>query len=529
MKSISIIYRTLIYLKFIQIRYQIFYRAKKILRKLLKLNYCLTADKQMVDFSLKPFLNKPICYKKSGFLFLNQTLCIKNTEKFTFNWQKNNFGMLWDYNLNYMDFLLQTNMPIDKGLAFIEYFIKKLPKNQIGLHPAPIAIRSINWIKFLKKFKIKDTKIEGSLFAQLLILSKNIEYHLLANHLLEDAYGLLFGAFAFKNKNFYKKANKILHKELDEQINKDGGHFERTPMYHKILLERLLDCINLLQSNHFFVEQELLLKKMETKASEMIGWLKNMTFSDGSTPNFNDSTEEIAFSSEKLFAYAKTLGIKIKENKLSDSGYRKIDTTNYECIVNIGNASPSYQPGHAHADSLHFVIQASKKPFVVDTGISTYEKNKVRIYEKSTAAHNTVTVNNLNSSEVWGAFRMGRRAKVSIEKDLENEITASHNGYKKINTIHKRTWKFDKTEIEINDKLEGNFTDGKCYLHFAPNIKPILKKQTLYCQIANIEFSENALIEIETTKIPLAYNKFADNYRIVISFSNELKTNIRFL
>lgn len=529
MKHISIIYRTIIHLKFIQIRHQIFYRLKKILRKLLKLNHRLTADRQMVAFNLKPFLSKPVSYRNSGFVFLNQTLSIENSDKFTFNWQKNNFGMLWDYNLNYMDFLLQANMPIDKGLAFMEYFIQKLPQNEVGLHPAPIALRSINWIKFLRKFEVKNKQIESSLFAQLRILSKNIEYHLLANHLLEDAFGLLFAAFAFKDKYFYKKANKILHKELDEQINEDGGHFERTPMYHKILLDRVLDCVNLLQSNSFFAEQEQLLKKMETKASEMIVWLKNMTFADGSTPNFNDSTEGVAPASEKLFAYAKALNIRHHENKLSDSGYRKIDGTNYECIVNIGNASPSYQPGHAHADSLNFVLQASEKPFIVDTGISTYEKNKVRHYEKSTVAHNTVAVNDLNSSEIWGAFRMGRRAKVSVEKDLDHEIIASHNGYKKINTIHKRTWKFDKTKIEIKDKLEGDFINGKCYLHLAPNIKPILKKQTIYCQMANIEFSENALIEIETTKIPLAYNKFADNYKIIISFSDELKTNIRFL
>lgn len=529
MKHISVIYRTIIHLKFIQIRYQVFYRLKKSLRKLLKLNYRFTANKQMVDFNIKPFLSKSVSYRNSGFVFLNQTLSIENSDKFTFNWQKNNFGMLWDYNLNYMDFLLQANMPIDKGLAFMEYFIKKLPQNQVGLHPAPIAIRSVNWIKFLKKFEVKNKKIESSLFAQLRILSKNIEYHLLANHLLEDAFGLLFAAFAFKDKYFYKKANKILHKELDEQINKDGGHFERTPMYHKVLLDRVLDCINLLQSNSFFVGQEQLLKKMETKASEMIVWLKNMTFADGSTPNFNDSTEGVAPSSEKLFAYAESLGIESKEGSLSDSGYRKIDGTNYECIVNIGNASPSYQPGHAHADSLNFVLQASEKPFVVDTGISTYENNKVRHYEKSTAAHNAVTVNDLNSSEIWGAFRMGRRAKVSIEKELTDEITASHNGYKKINTKHKRTWKFDKTKIEIKDKLEGDFTDGKCYLHLAPNVKPILKKQTLYCQIANIELLGNVDIQVKATKIPLAYNKFADNYTIIVSFSNELKTNIRFL
>jgi hypothetical protein len=42
--------------------------------------------------------------------------------------------------------------------------------------------------------------------------------------------------------------------------------------------------------------------------------------------------------------------------------------------MNCGNILPSYQPGHSHADMLHFILYVSGKPVIVDTGISTYEK-----------------------------------------------------------------------------------------------------------------------------------------------------------
>ena len=78
-----------------------------------------------------------------------------------------------------------------------------------------------------------------------------MEYHILGNHLLENGYALLFGAYYFGDKKLYEKAYQIVSEELEEQILEDGAHFELSPMYHQILLNRLLDCIYLVNSNIF--------------------------------------------------------------------------------------------------------------------------------------------------------------------------------------------------------------------------------------------------------------------------------------
>ena len=39
---------------------------------------------------------------------------------------------------------------------------------------------------------------------------------------------------------------RILLRELPEQVLADGGHFERSPMYHALLLHGLLDLVNVL-------------------------------------------------------------------------------------------------------------------------------------------------------------------------------------------------------------------------------------------------------------------------------------------
>ena len=47
----------------------------------------------------------------------------------------------------------------------------------------------------------------------------------------------------------------------------------------------------------------------------------------------------------------------------------------------MGSIGPSYQPGHAHADELNFELFYKGSPIIVDTGVSTYEKNERRLRE----------------------------------------------------------------------------------------------------------------------------------------------------
>ena len=72
---------------------------------------------------------------------------------------------------------------------------------------------------------------------------------MLGNHLLENAFSLLFGAYYFQDEKLYTKSYDLLISELNEQVLKDGAHFELSPMYHQIILSRLLDSIQLIKLN----------------------------------------------------------------------------------------------------------------------------------------------------------------------------------------------------------------------------------------------------------------------------------------
>lgn len=508
--------------------YLFYYRVKKYFRKTLKMTYYLQRKRQGFPIILVPVLSKNLGYNKSIFSFINIPHSFGGDVE-SIDWEFGENGKLWLYNLNYFDILLQPNMTQESGLALIESFLASVHLECIGFDPYPLSLRGINWIKFLSQYYIQCVDINGALFAQYMILESNLEYNLFGNHLLENAFSILYGAFYFKEKRWFEKSRSLLVWQLDEQILGDGAHFELSPMYHQILLDRLLDGINLLQHNSLFTGQAGLLTLFVDKAVAMLAWLKAMTFSNGSIPHLNDSTDGIAPTSTCLFEYAARLGIaseKLQPVCLKDSGYRKFTTSRYECVVDIGAIGPLYIPGHAHADTLNFVLNVDGTPLLVDTGISTYEKNSRRDQERSTKAHNSVVVNGRNSSDVWGGFRVGKRSSVKILVDKERVVSAQHDGYKGVGVTHRREWEFHDGSMVITDRVTGQAESVEAFLHFDHTLNPSLSGRSILTESADIVFEGAERVEIQRYIQALGFNHAVEAACAVVTFSTTLNTTI---
>ena len=551
-KKLGLYYRTIKHLKPIQIRYRLWYILRNKIRQLTGHSYPLSIPQEGHPLELvRGCPSSVICQPSSKtFTFLNQT----HTFKGSIDWNFSKYGKLWAYNLNYFDYLQQSEITKKEGLSLIRDFIEQMEINTEGLEPYPISLRGINWITFLSKYDIKDSKIDASLYAQYQILLDNLEYHLLGNHLLENGCSLLFGAYYFQDKELYSKAKVILRNELEEQILNDGGHFERSTMYHCIMLERLLDCYNVVVNNRWGRGNELE-EILKEKVKIMLGWLERMTVdrrllteeqSDSPVagqrssvlpqlPLLNDATKGIAPSVEEIFDYADRLGIESKEVTLSDSGYRRYSTEEFDLLCDVGNIGPDHQPGHAHSDTLSFVLYYEGNPIIIDPGISTYEKNERRKLERSTAFHNTIQVGDIEQSEVWGGFRVGRRAKIIQRKEeIRPEVkrlTSSHDGYKKWGIIHERQWEVDEdsNKLTINDWLKGE-SDKRRYfnLHFSPTLEGNIKVKNNYVEINGliIQFRDSDGVKKETYSCPDGYNQYLPAEKIVVSFTNSMSTVI---
>ncbi len=503
-----------------QMYYQVWYRVKH--------KFYLKSYLQKGPDTVTIHWNSPLRYpnswnSNSSFKFLNRE---KSFE--TIDWNFSDYGKLWTYNLTYFDFLNQDQITKEDGIRLLTDFIEKKEGAKDALEPYPLSLRGMNWVKFLSEHKIKDVTINSALFNDYSRLRDNLEYHLLGNHLLENGFSLLFGATYFNNESWYRKGKQIVLEELKEQVLPDGAHFELSPMYHQIILHRILDSIQLFTLNP--VRKDNLLPTLKEKAIKMLGWLEAVTFKSGIIPMVNDASHDIAPSSADIFDYAGYLGLTWDKPMLNESGYRKWESENYECFMDLGQIGPAYIPGHAHADTFNFELQVNDQPFIVDTGTSTYEKNELRQLERGTISHNTVVINNTNQTEVWGGFRVARRAKI-IELEVRKDgYAASHDGYKRLGVIHTRSFSFSKHGMVISDTLSGKPVNGIAYFHFHPSVnKMILSENAIRFQELEtvIQFKADHLkIENGTYNFAAGFNRRKKATVVQVSFHKNLVTTI---
>jgi uncharacterized heparinase superfamily protein len=520
---LSTLFHTLIHLKPIQAIYQV----KNSLTKVgpLSIFQIVLTETQKLSFFDAPAIHSYLKVESDHFQFeyLNLT---RRYPKSCVDWNDQSHGKLWNYNLQYLDFLKQEDVSINVKIDLVNDIYSWLWTGKLSLEPYPASLRIMNLIRFLSTREIdqssKDELIKF-LVAEVTYLSKNLEFHLLANHLLENAFAWWMGALFFNHQEWIKKSSKLLKSQLEEQILADGAHYELTPMYHRIILFRVLEA-------YYLVPNQYVLKFiLKEKAELMLGWLSQLTFPNGSLPHFNDTTEGIAYEPHFLKGIEKSLGLNSANKPLKESGYRKLEFRDLRLVADLEGIKPSYQPGHAHADTFSFVLHQGKVPVIVDPGISTYTISPRRDWERSTLAHNTVTVNRKNSSQVWAGFRVGKRAKVILIKDNLDHIIAIHDGFGV--QKHLREFKSSLGGFEIKDEIKnwipGILAEARFYFHPDISLEKLGSCTFSLNENLLIEFDQDPDIQIISYNYAIGFNALILAKGLLITFkSNSLTTRI---
>jgi uncharacterized heparinase superfamily protein len=470
-----LLFNTVKYLKFIQI-------ANRIKRKLIRpiVDLSSAPDISSANNQLKPIIkHQQKMFENQIFRFLNKEFNVKTLE----DWNSNGQDKLWLYNLHYFDDLNAVNSEqrADRHCDLIQRWINENPPGfKYGWEPYPSSLRIVNWIKWsLLGADIKQDW-HDSLATQVRYLSQNLEYHILGNHLFANAKALIYAGLYFQGteaEKWYKTGIKIFNKELQEQVLPDGGNFELSPMYHAIFLEDLLDIFNIHQAFNKQFPYDI-----TNKITSMFDWLRAMCHPDGEVSFFNDSVIGIVPNLTELEKYAERLKIllskKIDEfTHLCDSGYIRVQKDNIVALLDVAHVGPSYIPGHAHADTLSFELSLFGQRMMVNSGTSCYEVGVERLRQRGTSAHNTVVINGENSSEVWGGFRVARRAKpfdLKInQSNKQIKISCSHDGYKRLRSglVHTRKWTFDSDQLVIHDFVDRPFKEIVARYYFHPKVE----------------------------------------------------------
>lgn len=506
--------------------------------KVIQLVYLLVYRVFKYQFPYKEIGNTPLLpnnqfnfLKNKSSLDESLTLTFLNiSDKFT-DWDDESKEKLWLYNLHYFDFI-NGNTDQKISVRLIDNWIENNPSFQgLGWEPYPTSLRVVNWIKFLIDKKVLNKTFIENLKLQSGHLYKNLEYHIQANHLFKNFKACFFTGLFFQDKEILNFSEKKLIGELKEQILEDGSHYENSPMYHCIMLEDLLDIISISKSYNYILPAVFV-----RKAEKMLSYCYKICYPDNSFPNFNDSIQGISFTIKELAIFAKDLGLKIKKEKpMSVYKTKSIIRSKKEetiLMLKIGGMSPDYQPGHSHADFSTFEFMIKDCKIVSDTGVSSYQSKAIRQFERSSKAHNVLTVNGKSQADLWGEFRVGKRpSKMQIRICQENpnlEIICTHNGYKET-TYRKLTHCkngfsiedrfFGKTEEKIESRLHLNagveiapINSNSLGLHFRGELIALLVHNDSEVKIDKynmaVEFGKRlpANVIIFTNKAPKAIN-----------------------
>jgi uncharacterized heparinase superfamily protein len=370
------------------------------------------------------------------------------------DWNSPERPRLWNYHLHYFE---------DPRVS-AEWLARWMSDNPVGVgagwEPYPLSRRMVNWIRWKGRGGVCPGGFDESLALQARALAGQIEYRLLANHLFVNAKALVYAGTYFEGaeaEGWRRTGLSILDCEVREQILPDGGHYERSPMYHALILEDLLD-LESLRLAYPGVWRER--PEWREAAGRMLGWLRSMTHPDGEIGFFQDACFGVAPSYEELARYTDRLGGRAEVRPLQESGYRRLEWGELVALFDVGAPGPDYQPGHAHAGTLSVEVSWRGGRVIVNSGTSTYEAGAVRTFERSTAAHATVRVDGRDSSEMWGAFRVARRARVRSLWDgvapgvLWSE--AEHTGYEPVR--HRRRVTVHAQELTLEDEVTGGET-----------------------------------------------------------------------
>ena len=347
--------------------------------------------------------------------------------------------LLWLYNLHYFGWL--EALPPEEQARLVRDWIERYPPaaRRPGWWPYPLSLRLRHWARALGDggaLAGERAAVLASFEAQAECLADTLEHHLRGNHLLESGITLKLVAACVSGPavaHWERLADRVLEVELAEQFLLDGGHIERSPMYHALLTHGLLDLANLLPEDD---EQRV---RIVERLPGLLHFLAALTHPDGEIALFNDAAFDIAPPPAALLEYASRLGLRAPgaaPSSFPETGYHVFRRGGDALLVDAGPIGPDYLSTHAHGDIFSYELSLDGRRVVVDGGTSTYEAGSERAWVRSTRAHNTVEIGGADQCEFFGAFRVGRRGR---PRDVAARVSADglrlsgwHDGYERL-------------------------------------------------------------------------------------------------
>lgn len=378
--------------------------------------------------------------------------------------------------------------------------------------PLELAVRLLNWswaLGFIQDSEALTGELKQRIQRSICQQAQHIQRHLSAyssanNHLIGEAAGLAVIGLTFPDLPDADKWRDtglgILEREIGRQIHPDGVPAEQAVHYLAFILDLNLFTW-LLAEQQGFLAPDIWWERFEAACEFLIQIMDHA----GNVPALGDSDDAWvvrlddqpgANNYRSLLATAAVIFKRADFKKmagawdekshwlLGDEGRRTFNAlSNCQneqisrafrhggyCVMRASGRIITFDCGplgylsiaaHGHADALSFTLNVNDHPVLIDPGTYAYQEGgEKRDYFRSTAAHNTVVIDDQNQSEMLGTFLWGKKAQAELlhweTNDRFDVAAAEHDGYQELGVIHRRKLIFQKPDwLIVEDYLEG--------------------------------------------------------------------------
>lgn len=346
--------------------------------------------------------------------------------------------------------------------------------------PHAVSLRVLTLARFYTWLDDPDEEfarlVRQSLYKNALFLRNHVEYDVGGNHLIENAAALLVAGLFFETdqKDWCSTAINVFNHAAQAQFLADGGHFERSPMYHKLVLQRYLTAMDLLTKARGTPPAEI-----EQTAIDGVDFLASLAAPDRRIPLLNDAAFDEFLSLTACLAYATSIGVEptgeTPQQSMEASGYYWLGDDSDRLLVDGGEVGPAHLPGHSHNDMLSILLWIDGNQILTDTGAYNYLPDETRTYVRGVGAHNSVQVGDHDPIAVGGQYLMGRRCRPASRVHLKDGSKYYTGWYKKrrlsgLVYSHRRDIVAGDDWWLVSDIIDGTTdTPIRSRLHFHPD------------------------------------------------------------
>jgi Heparinase II/III-like protein. len=186
-------------------------------------------------------------------------------------------------------------------------------------------------------------------------------------------------------------------------------------------------------------------------------------------PAYSDADDALA---QWLMGATPPAGSRLIESRLyPDGGYAVLHSARWQVLFDAGPLGLGSLAAHGHADALAIWASLDGKPLLIDAGTYAYHEDPAwRDHFRSTPAHNTLTLDGKNQSEIQGPFLWGRKARSRfVAHDLcEGWVEGETEAYLP-DTITRRV-QLTGDALTVRDRVRRDATGSvQWYWHFHPD------------------------------------------------------------